>query len=414
MPIVNLASLLGQPEASTFLRGVVGSGRLANAYLFHGPSGVGKGTAALAFARALLCEHAPPDPTAKASASAAAPSLFDAAPAAAPGPAPAPATPADDACGRCGACLKSAALQHPDLKFLFPVSGEEKELDNTIGETLAALREDPWFVFQYEKAASIRLSLTRELLRELAYKPYEATRRVVVVRDAERMREDQYSALLKSIEEPGASTVWVLTTARLARLPATIRSRCQRVRFAPLGEPLIATTLETALAVPKLHARMLAALSGGSLARAIVLRDEDPVKSRNEALALLEPALRGDGPGLWKAAQGYTKYGKAGRETLRRLIEFHHLWLRDLLRARYDAPREALVNRDRENDLRRQAAQLDATEIRRRLMVLEEMLRAIEGNVSADLTLFSGAARIAGEHLGEGGWPAHATARWDY
>jgi DNA polymerase-3 subunit delta' len=416
MPIVKLANLLGQPETSAFLRGVVGSGRLGNAYLFHGPAGVGKGTAALAFARALLCEHAAPDPTISAAPGAAsAPSLFDAAPAAAPEPAPAPAaSPADDACGRCSACLKSAALQHPDLKFLFPVSGEEKELDNTIGETLAALREDPWFVFQYEKAASIRLSLTRELLRELAYKPYEAARRVVVVRDAERMREDQYSALLKSIEEPGASTVWVLTTSRLARLPATIRSRCQRVRFAPLGEPLIATTLENALAVPKLEARMLAALSGGSLARAIVLRDEDPVKSRNEALELLEPALRGDGPGLWKAAQGYTRFGKAGRETLRRLIEFHHLWLRDLLRARYDAPREALVNRDRESDLRRQAAQLDATEIRRRLMVLEEMLRAIEGNVSADLTLFSGAARIAGEHLGEGGWPAHPTARWDY
>jgi DNA polymerase-3 subunit delta' len=414
MPIVNLSNLLGQPETSAFLRGVVGSGRIGNAYLFHGPSGVGKGTAALAFARALLCEHAAPDPTVRP-APEAAPSLFDAAPAAAPAAAPTPAAaPLDDACGRCSACLKSAALQHPDLKFLFPVSGEEKELDNTIGETLAALREDPWFVFQYEKAASIRLSLTRELLRELAYKPYEASRRVVVVRDAERMREDQYSALLKSIEEPGASTVWVLTTARLARLPATIRSRCQRVRFAPLGEPLIAGTLENSLAVPALQARMLAALSGGSLARAIVLREEDPVKSRNEALELLEPALRGDGPGLWKAAQGYTKFGRAGRETLRRLIEFHHLWLRDLLRARYDAPREALINRDREADLRRQAVRLDATEIRRRLMVLEEMLRAIEGNVSADLTLFSGASRIAGERLGEGGWPAHATARWDY
>ena len=413
MPIVNLANLLGQPETSAFLRGVVGSGRIGNAYLFHGPSGAGKGTAALAFARALLCEHATPDPTVKSPGADAAPSLFDAAPSAAPAPPPA-ASPLDDACGRCSACLKSAALQHPDLKFLFPVSGEEKELDNTIGETLAALREDPWFVFQYEKAASIRLSLTRELLRELAYKPYEASRRVVVVRDAERMREDQYSALLKSIEEPGASTVWVLTTARLSRLPATIRSRCQRVRFAPLGEALIASTLENSLGVPNLQARMLAALSGGSLARAVVLREEDPVRSRNEALELLEPALRGDGPGLWKAAQGYTKFGRAGRETLRRLIEFHHLWLRDLLRARYDATREALVNRDRESDLRRQAAQLDATEIRRRLMVLEEMLRAIEGNVSADLALFSGAARIAGERLGEGGWPAHATNRWDY
>src|SRR5882672_682129 len=50
MLVVKLSELLGQPGASTFLRGVVAGGRFANAYLFHGPSGVGKGTAALAFA----------------------------------------------------------------------------------------------------------------------------------------------------------------------------------------------------------------------------------------------------------------------------------------------------------------------------------------------------------------------------
>src|SRR5205085_2597857 len=151
---------------------------------------------------------------------------------------------AGDACGKCRACLKTAALQHPDLKFLFPVSGEEKDLDTTIAETTAAWRDDPLFVFQYERAASIRLSVTRELLRELGFKPFEAARRVAVVRDADRMREDQYSAMLKSIEEPGASTVWILTTGRPARLPATIRSRCQRIRFRPLPEPLMIEFLE--------------------------------------------------------------------------------------------------------------------------------------------------------------------------
>src|SRR5207244_11436872 len=60
-----------------------------------------------------------------------------------------------------------------------------------------------------------------------------------------RSREDQYSALLKSVEEPGASTLWVLTTARLARVPATIRSRCQRVRFAPLAESVVSGVLRS-------------------------------------------------------------------------------------------------------------------------------------------------------------------------
>ena len=404
MPIVRLADLIGQPAAVEFLRGVVAGGRFANAYLFHGPAGVGKGTAALAFARALLCEHGT-----GAGATTAAPDLFTT-----PAPVTAPAAAPDDACGVCAACHKTATLQHPDLKFLFPVSGEEKALDDTVAETIAALRDDPLFVFSYEKAASIRLSLTRDLIRELAFQPFEAARRVVVVRDADRMREDQYSALLKSIEEPGPSTVWVLTTSRPNRLPATIRSRCQRVRFAALSEEAIVTFLAQRADVKPEAAHLLAALASGSLARALILRGADPLGLRKEALELLEPALKGDARELWRASQKFMKFGRTGRETLRRMIEFHELWLRDLLRARYGAPRELLANRDREEDLRRQAQQVDAHEIRRRLTVLEEALRSIDGNITADMSIFSAMARVAGARFGEGEWPPHPAGRWDY
>src|SRR5262245_44362437 len=160
-----LGTLLGQPEVSAFLRGLVSRGRYANAYLFHGPHGVGKCTAALAFARAALCERVP-----GAAAAEAGPSLFDDAPAA--------AATGDDACGECRGCRMSGTLQHPDLKFLFPLSGEERTLEGTIEETLEELRKDPLYVFQYEKAASIRISQTRELIAELGYRPHTASRRV--------------------------------------------------------------------------------------------------------------------------------------------------------------------------------------------------------------------------------------------
>src|SRR5207244_2142778 len=158
--------------------------------------------------------------------------------------------------------------------------------------------------------------------------------------------------------------------------------------------------------------RVLAALANGSLARALVWRDAQPLELRNQALSLLEPALRGDGPALWRAVQGVNRLGRAGRETLRRLIEFQELWLRDLLRARYGAPRESLIHRDREAEIRRQAEHLSATEIRRRLMVLEEALRAIEGNVTPDLALFSAMTRLAEPDFEESSWPAHPTGRW--
>jgi DNA polymerase-3 subunit delta' len=376
---VRLRDTLGQPAAAELLQGVVRSGRPAHAYLFQGPAGVGKGTAALALARALLCER-----------------------------------PQGDACGECAACHKTASLSHPDLRFLFPVGGEEKELDETIAETLEAWRSDPFFVFAYEKAASIRLSLTRDLIRELAYEPFEATRRVVVVRDADRMREDQYSAMLKSLEEPGGATVWILTTARPSKLPATIRSRCQKVRFAALSEPLLRDFLVERVQVTEREARILAALSGGSLSKALVLRHMKPIEVRDEALELLEPALRGDPAGLWRASQRFMNYGRTGRETMRRMFEVHQLWLRDLLRAQAGLPRETLANRDHEPEIRRQAARLDPREIRRRLMVLEEALQSIDFNVTADLTIFSALARVAGARYGENDWPSHTATRWDY
>ncbi|TMQ69516.1 MAG: hypothetical protein E6K80_11460 [Candidatus Eisenbacteria bacterium] len=374
--IVRLGELLGQENAASFLSGVVRQGRPSTAYLFQGPAGVGKGTAALAFARALLCER---NPGARATGE----DLFGADQGAA-------TDSAGDACNECPACHKTASLQHPDLKFLFPVSGEERDLDTTIAETVQGVREDPLFVFAYEKAASIRISMTRELLRELSFAPYESARRLVVMRDADRMREDQYSALLKTLEEPGASTVWVLTTSRPPRLPATIRSRCQKVRFAPIAE------------------------AGGSLARALSLRETDAAAVRDEALALLQPALRGDATALWRAAQGFMNYGRTGRESLKRMFEMHQLWLRDLLRVQAGMPSDTLAHRDREKELQRQAATITPREIRRRIAVLEEAMQSLDSNVAAELTIFSGIARAAGSRVGEGRWPEHFTARWDY
>jgi DNA polymerase-3 subunit delta' len=369
-----LADLLDQPRAQAFLAGVLSRRRFVNAYLFVGPWGVGKCSAAFAFARGVNCDQR-----------------------------------GADACGRCASCRKALDLQHPDLHFLFPVSGEERDLEENVAQTLAAMRADPLYVHTTEKAASIRLALTRQLLRELAYQPYEGGHRVVVIRDADRMREDQYSALLKSVEEPGSSTLWVLTSSRPNRLPATIRSRCQTVRFGPLREDTIAAFLaERAGMVPR-EARVIAALSSGSLGRALTLREEPALELRDQALALLEPALRRDYAALWKAAQGAGGFGRANREKVRRTVEFQLLWLRDLLRLRYGAGREQLVNRDLEPRLRGLAERVDAGEIRRRALVLEETLRAIEGNVSPDLAFFSGLARVAGDALAPAGdWPRHA------
>ena len=77
-------------------------------------------------------------------------------------------------------------------------------------------------------------------------------------------------------------------------------------------------------------------------------------------------------------------------------------------------PKDALTHRDREAEIWCEAARITPCEIRRRLMVLEEAIQSIDGNITADLTVFSTMARVAGSTIGEGRWPEHFTARWDY
>jgi DNA polymerase-3 subunit delta' len=368
-----LENIVGQGRALGVLGAVLRNGRLSNAYLFDGPWGVGKTRTALAFATALLCM-----------------------------------APSDEgrACGGCTGCRKATRLQHPDLRFLFPVSGEESSLDATIGETLEAMREDPLHLFTYEKAASIRISLTRELLRELPFKPYEAERRVVVVRDADRMRGDQYSAMLKSLEEPGQSTVWVLTTSRANRLPATIRSRCLNIRFGPLSEEEIRDFLISEVAVPEERARLLAAVAAGSLGRALLWRDEDIGAARDEALDMLKPALSGNTGAILAEASKIAR--GLNREKIRRVLEFQILWLRDVLRIRHGVAADKLANRDRLADLEKSAARVGVGEIKRRLTILEEIGRAIEGNVNAEVAFFSGMSRVGGKiNEQTDDWPSH-------
>jgi len=352
---MRFSEIVGQERAVLTLRETLRSGRIPNAYLFEGPWGVGKTRTALALAAALVCR-----------------------------------TGSDEACGVCDACVRVARFQHPDVRFLFPVMTDADDPES-IGETLSEVAGDPHYVFTYEKASSIRIGITRDILRELSFRPYEGRRRVIVLRDADRMREDQYSAMLKSLEEPGASTLWVLTTSRAHRLPPTIRSRCLKVRFRALTEAEIASYLEERVGVGSSAARLLAALASGSLARALTMRGENVAGLRDDAFRALGAANSGDPARILGAASEAASW--SNREKMRRTLEFQFLLLRDLLRLKHGAGEEMLVNRDRVADLRKVAAGIEVREIRRRAALLEEVGRAIDSNVTPEAAFFSAYAR---------------------
>lgn len=164
------------------------SGRLAHALLLRGPEGTGKRHFAEALAARLLCEAAD-----------------------------AGARP----CGQCRSCHLAAVGTHPDLQRVQPE----------------------------EDRRQIVIDQIRALIEHVGLTAHFGRRKLVVLAPAEAMTRAAANTLLKTLEEPPGDSVFVLVAHAASRLPATVRSRCQRLDF-PLPAP--------ALSLPWLGERLAA------------------------------------------------------------------------------------------------------------------------------------------------------------
>lgn len=264
-----LSQLRAQIVASRTLESALASGTVHHAYLFAGPDGVGKELAAFGLAQALVCERR---------GAAAGPSLFGGA-----------SEPSPRACGECSACVRAVPQEgertavHPDVvvleRGLYPAQ--------TIGRRTPETQE-------------ISIDQVRTLvLSRAAYAPHEGQAKVFVVRRAEELSVSAANALLKTLEEPGPRTHFVLLTSQPDSLLPTILSRTLRLRFAPLPDDLVAELL-VARGIDGARAEEMARLAHGSMAVALALADPTESDAREDfvrqaldaALApTLEPSL---------------------------------------------------------------------------------------------------------------------------
>src|SRR5213592_2363455 len=199
------------------LVGAIASGRLPQALLFEGPTGVGKQRLALWLAQALMCDAG-----------------------------------LGEGCGKCQHCRLVLTLSHPDVHWFVPLElskkgDADKQVDlveEALGEEMAARRQQP--LYQPPSGlASHGIAAVRLLLRRLVLTPAMSRRKVFVIGDAERLvpqtgAEAAANALLKALEEPPADTVFILTTAAPDSLLPTILSRVVRVRVARLPDSIVA------------------------------------------------------------------------------------------------------------------------------------------------------------------------------
>jgi DNA polymerase-3 subunit delta' len=215
------ADLLGQETAVDLLRQAMAQERIAPAYLFVGPAGVGRQLAATRWAECLLdTPQQSPE----------------------------------------GLRRRIADRNHPDLAWIEPTylykgkpvtTGEAEELD--------LKRKSP---------PQIRLEQIRDIKRFLARPTLEADLAVVVIEGAETMAESPANGLLKTLEEPGQATLILLATDSANLLP-TIVSRCQMIPFRRLSPETMAIILQQAGYADILQQPDLLAMAQGSPGHAI-------------------------------------------------------------------------------------------------------------------------------------------------
>jgi len=193
---IPLADVLGQPRALATLDAALRSGRLHHAWIFHGPAGVGKFTAALALAGVALDPSAAPDLSGRV---------------------------APDPDSQVQSLLARGA--HPDLhvvvKELARFSSDSQVRERKLATIPSKVVED---------------HLLAPVARHAGMTPGGLASKAFIVDEAELLAHDVQNKLLKTLEEPPAGTLIVLVTASEERLAPTIRSRCQRVAFTPLDD----------------------------------------------------------------------------------------------------------------------------------------------------------------------------------
>ncbi len=318
-------------------------GRLPHAFLFYGPSGVGKEALALEVARLLNCEGN-----------------------------------TDGICNQCTACRKIAHLEHPDVHLIFPTPADSNVKPEEIQQALQAKAENPFLEVSFgTKNTFIGIDAIRELKRESGYKRYEGKYKVYIITQAEKMRPEAANALLKLLEEPPEGVVLILITESIHKMLPTIKSRCQLIRFPYLPESQLLELAQQYLPdVPASDLPVLVRLSGNNLKRMVRLASEDVKQMRDDMVEWLRRIVRiARGQDLLAMVEPLVQ--KKDRDRIFLLLWLMLLWFQDVLYLRSGHP-ERIHNKDVQETLEKFNAFLPHTDVPSAVLAIEQAIQELQ------------------------------------
>jgi len=263
----------------------------------------------------------------------------------------------DDACEVCPSCKAINAGNFPDVIEISP----EKEV--------------------------IQIDQMR-MLRKIAYlKPMMGKRRVFVVVDADKMKEEAANSLLKILEEPPLFSYIILVAHNPFLIMSTIKSRCQVLNFSPISKEDIGKILVDKGYEEK-KARIISLLVHGNLKQALSLEWEEVQDKRTKTWQLFLSLLR-----KGKVALFLRNYATSQRALVRdeweQILEMLSSFCRDSILIKEKGDRRLLMNPDYEEEIRKEGSLMSLEGLMDCLTKIDYAIYGLEKNLNVNLLVSS-------------------------
>lgn len=338
---MTLDDVVGQEHITTTLRNALKQGKVRHAYLFSGPRGTGKTSIARLLAKAVNCQNDDP------------------------------ARRPDNTCAHCVAVNQGRFLD----------------------------------LIEIDAASHTGVDDVRDLRDKIAFSPNQGAYKVYIIDEVHRFSGAAFDALLKTLEEPPPHALFVLATTEIDKVPATIRSRCQRFDFRRIPTAQIVARLaqlceSEGLKVQRRALELVARQSTGSLRDAISLIDQlvaDPdaeitlemaedvlgASGDQAASAIVEAVLSRDMAAGLEAVHQAVDAGAEPRQLARAVVD----WLRNVLLVAIGGPAMVDVSDSAAQTLTRQAQAADRTLLLDAIRAFNDAIQETQGGWQPQLPL---------------------------